>query len=286
MGRAGAGAFGTGTGGSGRTLGLALPLGLSPPLSRSFVGIGIGIGTGTTPANVDVGVGGSGCVGGGESGGPRGCVERGRGRRGANMSSELNSGRGRGDRCAYVRGNTGSARLRPLSRELPLSRAARPGKLLRKRSRKDGRRVGSGAAGCGLFEGGGGGGAGGRNGELGGGAGTGSAGVVDGVGTAELGCCSFALSSSAMRRLSARLRHSTVNTISPQMTRTTGGTMAAVSTPPDALLGCRRAYQSGKSRGKSGRIGGTHEEEDDGTSTSLISVDLRISGRGDMLYER
>ena len=283
MGRTGGGVFGPGSGGSGRTLGLALPLSLSPPLSRSFVGIGIGIST--PPADMDVGVGGSGCVGGG-GGGPCGCIERGRGRRGANISSELKSARARGDRCACVRGSTGSARLRPLPRELPLIRAARPGKLLRKRSRKDGRRVGSGAAGCGLLEGGGGGMGRGRNGELGGGAGTVSAGMVDCVGAAELGCCSFALSCTAMRRLSARLRHTTVSTTSPQMMRTTGGTMAAASTPPDVLLGCRGGLSFREGWRKTSRNGGTHEEDDDDASASLVSVDLRIIGRGDMLSEK
>lgn len=162
-------------------------------------------------------------MGGGASGGPRCCAERGRGRRGANMSSELKTT----CRCVCARGNTGSTRLRPLPRELPLIRAARPGKLLRKRSGKDGRRAGSaGATGFGLLDGRGGGG--GRDGEMG--RGTGAASVP-----AVTGCAAFVLACS-MSRLSARLRHSTVSTTSRQIKATTGGIMAAASTPPDVGL--------------------------------------------------
>ena len=154
------GDFGKGGCGSGRTLRLALRL----PSLTFRLGL-----TASAIAAADVGVSGSGCVGGGDSGRPRGakrgCVERGRGRRrGASMSSELkNTGGGcvgpRVRTCPCVRGSTGSTRLPPsLPRELPLSRAARPGKLVRRRSRNDGRRaVFGGAGGGGLLEGGGGG---------------------------------------------------------------------------------------------------------------------------------
>ena len=224
MGIDGGGAFGSGTGGSGRTLGLPLPLDLSlpdPSPSRSFRSI--------PPAAADVGVGGSGCVGGGDSGGPRVarcCAERGRARRGASMSSELKSSCGSGGAC--MRGSTGSARLHPLPRvppEPPLSRAVRPGRLMRMRSRRDGRRAG-GSGGRGLFEGGGGGG-----GELG------WAAVNCATASMETGCCGCALSCSATRRLCARLCHSTVNTTNREMPRMMGSNITAASGPPDRLLG-------------------------------------------------
>jgi hypothetical protein len=232
MGRtAGGGAFGCGSGGSGRTLGLAFPIGLTRSFftgTKTRTGVGVGIGIATPPAATaaDVGVGGNGCVGGGAGGGPRCCAELGRGRRGPSMSFELKSTR----RC--VCGNTGSTRLRPLPRELPLSRAASP---LRKRSGNDGRRAGSaGVVGSGLLEGGGGGG---RDGEKGRGASAASA-LAAGA-TAVTGCCAFVWACSAMSRLSASLRHSTVSTTSRQTTATTGGIIAAASTPPDVgLLDC------------------------------------------------
>ncbi|KAH9018830.1 hypothetical protein EDB84DRAFT_636462 [Lactarius hengduanensis] len=217
MGTEGGGAFGSGSGGSGRTLGLPLPLDLSLSLDPFFVSV--------PSADADVGVGGSGCVGGGDSGGPsvkRCCAERGRGRRGASMSSELKNGSG----GACARGSTGSTRLPPLPRvppELPLSRAARPGRPLRMRSRMDRRRAGG--SGGGLFEGGGGG-----RGELGRDAVdcVGSAGASASVETGR--CC-------AARRLCTRLCHSTVNTTNSEAPRTMG-TIAAASTPPEGLRFC------------------------------------------------
>lgn len=213
MGTEGGGAFGSGSGGSGRTLGLPLPLDLSLSLDPFFVSV--------PSADADVGVGGSGCVGGGDSGGPRVkrcCAERGRGRRGASMSSELKNGSG----GAWARGSTGSTRLPPLPRvppELPLSRAARPGRLLRMRSRMDGRRAGGSGAGRGLLEGGGGG-----RGELG-------RDAVDCVGAA--GASASASTGRCSRRLCTRLCHSTVNTTNREAQRAMGSTIAAASTPPE-----------------------------------------------------
>jgi hypothetical protein len=141
-----------------------------------------------------------------------------------------------------VRGSTGSAWLRPLPRddEVALIRAARPGKLLRKRSRSDGRLrlVGSAGGGGGLLAGGGGG----KGWDAG--TGCGCARVAECVGgaTRKEGrcCCAFARSCSAIRRLCARRRHRTVSTTSTQMMIMTGGTIAATSTTPDGLFGSHK----------------------------------------------
>jgi hypothetical protein len=84
----------------------------------------------------------------------------------------------------------------------------------------------------------------------------------------------------ALARLSVRLRHSTVSTTRPPMTRTMGGTMAAVSTPPDVLCGAYLFRRECTGRGKGRRV--THGEGDDDVSAALISVYLRIIRRGDM----
>lgn len=279
IGSGGGGGFGSGSGGSGRTLPLLrdLSLALDPSPSRRSLGS-------VPPADADVGVGGSGCVGGGDSGGPRGVTrcctaECGRVRRGASMSSELKS-TGSCD-CACAWGSTGSARLRELLRVLPpLRRAEIAGKLLWRRSRRDGRGEGGSRSGRGLLEGGGGGGED-KDGELGCGAVVLSAGV-DRVGASmEMGCCAFALSDWGARRLCARLRHITVNTTDREMTRMMGRIIAAARRPPDGLFGRRWSI-----RERADSIDGdTHEEEDFGddvVSASLISVYLRIIRRGDM----
>ncbi|KAI9433224.1 hypothetical protein H4582DRAFT_1012970 [Lactarius indigo] len=263
----GAGAtFGSGNGGSGRTLALPLPLDLSlsldPSPSRLLESVPFG--------DADVGVGGSGCVGGGDSGGPRVmrcCAERGRGRRGASMSSELKSA------CDWQRRHLRARKYRDL-RGCPRSRAYCPSYRLAgprgpggccgcARGWTVGRAGGSG--GSGLFEGGGGG-----RGELG------SVAVVS-VGSAaasssvETGCC-------AARRLCARRCHSTVKTTNRETPRTVGSTIAAASTPPEGLLGCR--WVMVQSRGKSG----LHTHEDDFVVFALLSsVYPKIIRRGDML---
>ena len=102
--------------------------------------------------------------------------------------------------------------------------------------------------GSGVFEGGGG--IKSKGGELGNGVGTGEgagAGTVVVVVEMMIGGGVNA----ALARLSTRLRHNTVSTTRPPMTRTMGGTMAAVSTPPDVLwcgLSVRRGCVQGKCR--------------------------------------
>ena len=83
------------------------------------------------------------------------------------------------------------------------------------------------------------GGRGGRGGEVGAGSGAG-AGAGDGgaiviIGLI-IGCGTYVLAFANAIRLSARLRHTTVSTTSRPMTATTGGIVAAATTPPDVGL--------------------------------------------------
>lgn len=75
----------------------------------------------------------------------------------------------------------------------------------------------------------GGGGRGGRGGEVG----SGAAGAGDGGAIVMIGCGAYVLAFAIAIRFSARLRHTTVSTTNRQTMATTGGIMAAASTPPD-----------------------------------------------------